>query len=301
MDSASMGITLFNGLMRFMAVLQQRLDDAKLRFRSDIDSPKDVHRILDSWDATLEVGDYIRIIANRWDVASLSPLLNIPSILDLLRCLCNALGTADILFRHTMGVSDTLVGDPKLDEYGLPPPGIVRDKMDVLDQHRVKIRKAFTELRQILEISLILNDRSTGHGPLHSIQSSFYNQPFNIMLEECYAEEIANQLGSINSNNDIYTLAIQEMAKQWVEDKLRPASTIQDRGEVQSAVLTVLSSVLSAEITNIEESAINALQVEPLSYARLVELRDRAKKEIDRERVKRYSIALCGLVKAGCV
>jgi hypothetical protein len=298
MDPASMGITLFNGLMKFTAILQQRLDNTK---SLDIDSARDDHQILNSWHETLAMGDYIGTVAKRWDVTSLSSLLNIRSVLDLLRCLCFALGSADLLLREMTGPLDAFVDDPKLGEHGVHSPGDVCGKKDILDQHFAKIYMAFIQLRQILDAHESLNDRTTSREPLYSIQSSFYNQPFDIMVEERYAEEIANQLGSINSDSDIYTLAVQEMAKQWVDDKLKPTSTTQDRGEAQSAVLTVLSSVLSAEMTYIEESVMNALQVEPLSYARLVELRDRVKKEIDRERDKRFSIALCGLVKAGWV
>jgi hypothetical protein len=131
-----------------------------------------------------------------------------------------------------------------------------------------------------------------------TLQSSFYNQPFNLRLEESGADKIAASI--IASDKDIYTPLIQKMAKQWVDVELRSEFTVQNLGRVQSVILTTLSEVLSAEMDNIE-SAVGTRGIQLQRYARMVELRDRADKEIERERNKRFSIAFCGLAKAGCV
>jgi hypothetical protein len=279
-----MGTTLFIGLWEF---IQRRCNNTNRPSPSETDVSTPSHR----WYELMVTGDYVMAKAKPPDMVPPPSLLKTPSVLNLLRGLLSVLGSADLLLQQMNGGSTD---------------------SEILDKHLKEAHKDFVEL-YITVLSHkpppSVEDQPTLHGPLQSIQSSFYASPFNITVEESYTEEIATQLTRINSDQDFYTLVIREMAKQWVDDKLKLAPTAQDRreaqrnvlGEAQSAVLTVLLSVLSSEMSNIKEGVVNALHVEPLSYARLVELRDRVKKEIDREREKRCSVAFCGLAKAGCV
>jgi hypothetical protein len=127
------------------------------------------------------------------------------------------------------------------------------------------------------------------------LQASFYDRPFNIELEDSGVDEIAASI--IASDKDVYTLLIQDMAKQWVDVELQSEFTVQSLGRVQSTILTNLSKVLSAEMADIE----NAVGIQLQRYARMDELRNRADKEVERERSKKFSVAFCGLAKAGCV
>jgi hypothetical protein len=145
--------------------------------------------------------------------------------------------------------------------------------------------------------------RSSGHSPLHSIQLSFYDQPFYIAVDRSYALEISENLGPITSDKDrldCYAWTLKDMAERWVDDHLGEV-TVAELWRTHIDMIRNLQKTLDLEVAAFKSAAPEIPNTETLRYAHLVDITYGIKKEIARENGKRFSIAFCGMVKAGCV
>ncbi|OBZ66419.1 Clamp-binding protein CrfC [Grifola frondosa] len=187
----------------------------------------------------------------------------------------------------------------------------------IIDDSRADVKRCFEQFHALYTVhrdsprspSLVVSpsasrrredSRSPGPNPRSSIQASFYDQPFNVVVGESYALEIADHLGILPSDGDPYTSTMKDMAERWVDDRVSEAS-MADIGRAQIELITNLRSALDAELAAFatEGPSVSGSGPEAVRCAHLFEIRDNVEKELMRDKTKTFSIAFCGMVKAG--
>ncbi|KIJ60881.1 hypothetical protein HYDPIDRAFT_43073 [Hydnomerulius pinastri MD-312] len=131
-----------------------------------------------------------------------------------------------------------------------------------------------------------------------AIQLSFYDTPFSVNIEPAVANDVFKTITT--STPDGYSVAIKAMADRWVDDSLNDHGVPSLAG-AQTSVIRKLQGVVGTELAIGASESTNSDMptAEALRYAHLAELSSTIEKAVLREDNQKFSIAFCGMVKAG--
>jgi hypothetical protein len=138
---------------------------------------------------------------------------------------------------------------------------------------------------------------ATRHSAINTVVSSFHRNPFLST-----ASISADTLIGLNLNRDVAAQITRVMRKEgasWAE-KLLCSDSIDELGRIQGLVMNLLWAAYIPQMES-ERLQFASLGDERITNANLKELSFGLKSAIARAKTQRFSIAFCGMVKAGYV
>lgn len=333
MDPASLGIALkvMGGIVTLASTIQQKIDKLDRISNEEVQSARQYSKALAAFSNDAEtVTTKINTIMHHGNKASLSALLDTTDGQTSFDRLLDALKSADDLLNTQERAADALIVEIQKRSRN-NRPGLVSLLSDadadhqhfnttlgsaiaILDDSRGDIMRLSQQFYTLYEIhsQAVLGgspaappSRIRGHNPISALQLSFYDQPFDIDVDKSCALEIAEGVGIIASDKnrqDRYTLAMKDIAERWVDNHLNDSEvTVANLGRIQANVMQNLQKVLNAELVAFDEADTDISSTESVRCAHLFRINVGIKKMIAREKSKRFAIAFCGMVKAGCV
>ncbi|KLO16285.1 hypothetical protein SCHPADRAFT_901671 [Schizopora paradoxa] len=202
--------------------------------------------------------------------------------------------------------------------------GVMKDATTSLETHRTDLKRQYDHFNSLYTVFLtapsqILSRTPSPAGRMeerqernrivqNDIQMRFYKSPFQFTLTDAAAVDIAREVDITrgrSSRSDSYVSMMEEMGRNWVEDGL-PTTTelsVTNLAEIQASLLErLLSSIrfelaeysLKSTIGESDDGVTNDLRCAHLALMQSTMLR-----EIERIRTRRFSVAFCGMVKAG--
>lgn len=195
---------------------------------------------------------------------------------------------------------------------------VMEDATSSLEHQRSDLRRQyehFASLYNILSSAPRTPPLSPSPPPRHieerkdhrrsDIQIAFYNRPFQLTLMNAAAADISRDVDITKGNSESYVTLMEQMGKNWVENNslATSESSVVHLAELQVSLLEkLLTSIefelasysIKASVGELEENATNDLRCTHLAL-----MRSTMVKGIDCIRTKRFSVAFCGMVKAG--
>jgi len=333
MDPISL-INVLNALVAITATVMDKIDKLDRISKQEMRSAKQYKKALMKFSTDVEdVTVKFNAIVQYGNKASASALLGTSDGQTSFKRLFSALNFAEVLVNRQERNAEALIQETEkrnsnnhLDLVALLSDvdkdaerfnSTLSAAITALDDSRSDVLRLFGQFCRLYEIhnqawsgrSLTVSPspdrrtRSPGRSSLNSIQLSFYDRPFDIIVDESCALEIAEGLGIITSDKgrlDRYTLTMKEMAERWVDDHVSEV-TVATLGRTQLDVIQILQKVLDFELAAFGLAGPDIPSTEALRCAHLADIKARTEKEIARESSKKFSIAFCGMVKAGYV
>ncbi|KLO16294.1 hypothetical protein SCHPADRAFT_221937 [Schizopora paradoxa] len=204
---------------------------------------------------------------------------------------------------------------------------VMKEASSSLDAHRTDLRRQYDLFHKLYFI--ILNSPEA-HGPsrMHSpatlrqqadreerirarqaeIQREFYDRPFQYTLSTDAALDIAKDVDisrGKSNGSESYISTVKELGRNWADDNTPTLSelSIKKLADIQATLLEKLLTNIEFELAgySLKASAGESCDgvTDDLRCAHLALMRSTMLREVERNKTKRFSIAFCGMVKAG--
>ncbi|KAH7918876.1 hypothetical protein BV22DRAFT_1134271 [Leucogyrophana mollusca] len=333
MDPISLGTVCSTvvSVATFVADKVQRLDKIT---DDELGSAKVYKRSLGAFSKDVtNIEVQLTTIVTHGNKAAVASLLDTPDGRQSLKDLRQALSLADIRLKKNEPIIDELISgvqnrrgsshldfvslliDPERDDGRFK--AALREASDIIDDTRADLTRCFTQFCKLYEIHsqtqrdaaislhpTVDRRREGSHTPrsaLSSIQLSFYNDPFHVIVDESCALAVAEDIGVLTPDGtrmDRYTSSMRDMAERWVHDAVGD-NTVKDIGKAQIRMIERLQSVLDVELAAFKRAGPSVSSSETVRYGHLADIKASTQKEVQRAKTQRFSTAFCGMVKAG--
>ena len=196
---------------------------------------------------------------------------------------------------------------------------VVRNAFSDLDERREDVRNTFTHFKTLYELHNSRQQHRKNSAPLpplpkrrstsdinnlfESIKFGFFNNAFHVGASKSEEADLASKVHCLNECaewEERLTELMEGQGKRWVEDQMVEEMSIQKCRKLQSGLLVNLLKVVSpdagtAMFRTAEGSAnsVNRVQLEEINIV--------IRKSLKQAAEQKYSIAFCGMVKAGFV
>jgi len=124
----------------------------------------------------------------------------------------------------------------------------------------------------------------------------FFHHPFRIFIGSLYGLQLRGGRHTLRYNQawvDRYSTAVKGVGRTWIDDHLSEI-TVPNTGRTQIRLIQCLKILLDRELFAFRSAL-------PQTEKLLLEIKSGIEKEVARENNQKFTIAFCGMVKAGCV
>ncbi|TDL23502.1 hypothetical protein BD410DRAFT_787351 [Rickenella mellea] len=267
-----------------------------------------------------EVKVLFKTIVIRGDTTAVSALLKSNDGKDAFERLSIALRLAETLLRRQDSAAQKLISSLTWTEERRGPfltgfdeenfqefKRMTEEAFDTLDERVNEISRLFTLFHRLYLLHNVPRKSEPiawGAEPwqvgtsLDILQLSFYLNPFTMVISDTDRPEVVGGLHSLNSTRhwaERHAHTMEAAGRRWVEDQLTDGITVPALGRIQLDLMERLWKVLSDSSSDIHQ----AVAPDVASGKEWVEMLRSIHSAFKRSKGQRFSIAFCGMVKAG--
>lgn len=271
------------------------------------------------------------------ETTAVSSLLNSDDGKDASERLSRTLNSVETLLKTQMKAADRLIAKLRNREVGITQVirslllesisietddinNVVKNAFQDLDERRQEVQSTFAHFKSMYELHNSRRPRrqdsvplpplpkrlSTGdiNGLFETLKLNFYSNAFHVGISKSEEAELANKVDCLDDCadwEDRLTTLMEGEGHRWIEDQfVFEERTVQSCRKLQSILLrnllkTVSPDSGSALFTSTDRSASNTSRVQ------LKEVELFIQKSLKQAAGQKFSIAFCGMVKAGYV